>query len=330
MPRRPAWPFAALTLALAALFAGSLTVGGARFGLAELTEAAAGTGDPKDRAFVRMIVAEVRAPRLAMAVLVGLALGGSGAAYQALFQNPLADPFIIGSSSGAACGVALAVTLGAAPLLPVAAFTGAILSVALVYGIAAAGRMPTATLLLVGTAVSTVLSALLWLMMALADTQLNVILGWLMGGLGGPRWDKVAPAAPLILAGVAVLSCLGRPLDALACGDDAARALGLRVGLLTAVVLGASSLAVGAAVAAGGVVGFVGLVAPHLARPLVGVAHARVVPASALIGAGLVLLADDLARTVAVPHELPLGVMTSLLGGPFLLVVLVRILARQN
>ena len=165
--------------------------------------------------------------------------------------------------------------------------------------------------------------------MALAHEHLDRIFAWLLGGLAGHGWDSVAAVWPTLLAGSIVLCLLGRPLDALCGGADVARSLGLWVGGASALVLAAASLAVATAVAAGGVIGFVGLAAPHLARPLVGVAHARLVPASGLVGALLLLGADALARSVAPPLELPIGVVTALLGGPFFLVALQRSWARR-
>jgi iron complex transport system permease protein len=184
--------------------------------------------------------------------------------------------------------------------------------------------MPPISLLLIGTVVSTMLGAAVWLLMALADVYLHRIVGWLMGGLAGHGWDTVSAAWPSLLAGVAVLCLLGRPLDALCGGEDSARALGLWVGGASALVLGAASLAIATAVAAGGVIGFVGLAAPHISRSLVGAAHVRLVPASGLVGGILLVGADALARSVAPPLELPIGVVTALLGGPFFLVVLHR------
>jgi iron complex transport system permease protein len=318
--------FAGLAVVLVGVALAALAVGSVRLAAEDIAAALLGGGEP----LTRTIVLDLRLPRVLLAVLIGVTLGTSGAAYQALFRNPLADPFVVGASSGAAAGAAVVIVTGwagsASGFGPASlgAFGGALLAVGLVYAIAAAGRMPPISLLLVGTVVSTVLGAAVWLLMALADQHLHHIVGWLLGGLAGHGWDTVAAAWPPMLAGSVVLCLLGRPLDALCGGEEAARALGLWVGGATAIVLGAASLAVATAVAAGGVIGFVGLAAPHLARPLVGVAHARLVPASGLVGALLLLGADALARSVAAPLELPIGVVTALLGGPFFLVVLRR------
>jgi iron complex transport system permease protein len=318
--------FAGLVALLAAVSLAALAVGSVRLSWREVAGALLGGASP----LTRTIVLDLRLPRVLLAVLIGMALGTSGAAYQALFRNPLADPFVVGASSGAAAGATLVIvsgwagsTAGFGPA-SLGAFAGALFAVWLVYTIAAVGRMPPVALLLAGTVVSTVLGAGVWLLMALADQHLHQIVGWLMGGLAGKSWDTAAAACPPILSGTLFLCLLGRPLDALCCGEDLARSLGLRVGAVTAVVLAAAGLTVATAVAAGGVIGFVGLVAPHLARPLVGGAHARLLPASGLVGAILLLGADALARSVASPLELPLGVVTALLGGPFFLVVLRR------
>jgi iron complex transport system permease protein len=304
----------------------SVAFGSVRLPVTDVAAALLGGGDP----LTRTIVLDLRLPRVLLAILIGVALGTSGAAYQALFRNPLADPFVIGASSGAAAGAAIVIVTGWAGTTAgfgpasLGAFAGALLTVCLVYAIAAAGRLPPVSLLLIGTVVSTMLGAVVWLLMALADAQLHRIVGWLMGGLAGHGWDTVAAAWPALLASTAVLCVLGRPLDALCGGEEVARALGLWVGGATALVLAAASLAVATAVASGGVIGFIGLAAPHLARPLVGAAHARLVPASGLVGALLLLSADALARCLAPPYELPIGVVTALLGGPFFLVILQR------
>lgn len=328
LPRaRPtgAAPFAALVALVAAAAAGSLAVGDAPVPLRAVPGALLGLADPASV----LIVRDLRAPRLALALAVGAALGATGACYQALFRNPLADPFVVGSSSGAAVGVALAVVLNLATPT-IGAFVGAVLAVLVVAAVALSGRLPPAGLLLAGVAVSTILGALVWLVVALAEHQTQSVIGWLMGGLAGKGWPDARTAVPLVVVGVSLLTLLGRPLDAVAAGDDVARSLGLPLGAFAALVLTIASVLVAAAVAAGGVIGFVGLVAPHAARPLVGGAHARLVPASALVAAFVVVVADVAARALLAPVELPLGVVTSLVGGPFFLVILRRAAAGRR
>jgi iron complex transport system permease protein len=320
--------FAALLLALAAaatlnLFCGAVplsagTVIGALTGNAEV--------DPSLVAIVR----DLRLPRVILAGLVGAALGVAGVAYQALFRNPLADPYVVGASNGAALGAVLMIVLGGSLTAPgvgpasAGAFVGALGAVALVYLVGAAGRMPPVALLLAGAAVSTMFGGVVWLLLALADQDLSRIVAWLMGGLSGRGWPTLGSIAVPLLLGVGLLWASARILDALCVGEESARALGLRVGSASALLLAGASLATAAAVAVGGVIGFVGLVAPHCARRLVGGAHVRLLPAGGLVGAILLLVADGLARSAAPPLELPVGVVTAVLGGPFFLIVLRR------
>jgi iron complex transport system permease protein len=275
------------------------------------------------------IVRDLRLARILLATLVGAGLAVAGAAFQALFRNPLADPFVIGASGGASLGATLAITLGlswsAAGFgpIPLAAFTGSLLSVLVVYAVAGGGGRSSAIgLLLAGTAMSTVLSSLVSLLMMVGDQNMHEIFTWLMGGFGGRSWPHLWSCAPYLVVGVAALWLLGRPLDALACGDETAITIGLPLSQARGAVVAIATLVTAAAVSAGGVIGFVGLVAPHIARILFGAAHQRLVPASAITGALLTLLADDLARTVLAPVELPVGIITSLLGGTFFIYLL--------
>jgi iron complex transport system permease protein len=276
-----------------------------------------------------LIVWELRLPRVVLASLVGLGLGAAGAAYQGLFRNPLADPFVIGASSGSALGATLVIVAGGSTgslgfgAVPLGGFLGAVGAAGLVYvSTAWWGRMPLVGLLLAGSAVSSCLGALVWLLMVLHDEDLARIVAWLMGSLAGRGWPAVAAGWPYVAVGVVGLGLLSRPLDALSLGEEPAMALGLPLRRMTGAIVAAASLATAAAVAVAGVIGFVGLIAPHLARSCVGARHRFLIPASGLTGAILLLLADDLARTVAAPVELPVGVLTAMLGGPFFLLIL--------
>ncbi|WP_337177373.1 iron ABC transporter permease [Paludisphaera sp.] len=303
----------------------SLGVGSARLSPARIAAALVGEGSDAD------IVWDLRLPRIILAALVGLALGAAGAAYQGLFRNPLADPYVIGASTGSALGATLVMILagdagamgfGAVSL---GAFLGAMGAAGLVYVTAAWwGPAPIVTLLLAGTAVSSCLGAVVWLLMVLHDQELARIVLWMMGSLAGRSWSAVIGGTPYIALGFATLCALARPLDALSLGEQPARALGLPLRRMSGMVVAAASLATAAAVAVAGVIGFVGLIAPHVARAFVGARHRYLIPASGLCGAILLVLADDLARTVAAPTELPVGVLTAILGGPFFLVVLRR------
>ncbi len=270
------------------------------------------------------IVWDLRLARALLAVVIGGGLAAAGAAYQSLFRNPLADPFVIGASGGAALGATLAIILGTTLVMP-GAFAGALAAVALVYTLAQSGGRPSAVhLLLAGAALSTLLSAAVSLLMFLNDRSLLEVFAWLMGGLSGRGWSHLAVTGPAVALGFVALWVLSRPLDALACGEETAHSLGLDLRWARAIIVGAATLATAAAVASGGVIGFIGLLAPHAARRLGGGAHVGLLPRSALLGGLLLLLADDLARTMMAPLELPVGVLTALLGAPFFLWLLKR------
>ena len=307
----------------------SLGIGAVPIPLRGILELLMGAERPSLSPTQQVILLQLRLPRLLTACLVGASLGAAGAGYQGLFRNPLADPFVIGASSGAGLGVTIAIVLGlqlsvlGLGAISLAALLGALASVAVVYSIASVGRqVPTLSLLLAGVALSSVVGAMMSLLMFINDQKLVAIFGWLMGSLSGKSWPVVSTTAVLAGVGMLALWSLSRALDALTFGEETAASLGLSLQGLRLLVVLASSIATAAAVAAAGVIGFVGLISPHIARSLVGARHVRVIPASALIGATLLLVADDLARTVAAPAELPVGVVTALLGGPFFLLVL--------
>ena len=277
----------------------------------------------------RTIVWDLRLSRVLLAAMIGAGLATAGAAFQGLFRNPLADPYVVGASGGAALGATLAIAVGLRitgvwlGAVPLAAFIGALVAVAIVYAIAQASGMSSAiTLLLAGAALSTVLSSLVTLVMALSNRALHEVFAWILGGLSGRGWQHVHAIWLYLLGGSLILWLLSRPLDALACGEDTAQTLGLPLSQTRTAVVGAATITTAASVAAGGTIGFIGLIAPHIARLIVGANHVRTIPASALIGALLLILADDVARTILAPMEIPVGVMTSLLGGPFFLYLL--------
>ena len=275
------------------------------------------------------IVRDLRLARVLLATLVGAGLGTAGAAFQALFRNPLADPFVIGASGGAALGATLAITMGLTwniagfGPIPLAAFAGSLLAVLIVYTIASgSGGGSVIGLLLAGAALSTVLSSIVSLLMLISDESMEQIFAWLMGGFGGRSWTHLWSSGPYLVLGFIAMWLLARPLDALACGDETALTIGLPLPRARGAVVAIATLMTAAAVSAAGIIGFVGLVAPHISRMLFGATHHRLIPASALIGAILTLLADDLARTILAPVELPVGIITSLLGGIFFLYLL--------
>lgn len=264
-----------------------------------------------------------RVARVLLVILCGSALASAGAAFQGLFRNPLADPYIVGASGGAALGATLAVVFDRSVPIGMAGFLGALAAVMAVYAIAEASNFGSVvSLLLAGAAMSTMLSAIVSLLLILSDEVLHEIFAWLMGGFSGRSWSHLTQAAIPALLGLAVTLPMSRALDALSAGESSAEALGLDLRRARLLVVIGASLSTAAAVSASGIIGFIGLIAPHLARKLVGAAHALVIPASMLLGSLLLLIADDLARTLAAPLEMPVGIFTALLGGPFFLFLL--------
>lgn len=302
------------------------------------------------------ILFDVRLPRIVTAIIVGAALSQAGVIFQALLRNPMADPYIIGTSGGAALGATLAMMLpllvGRAPQaageggaaaglavdvlssiitmlgftpVPVLAFLGALGAVTVVYQIARIGpRTPVVTLLLAGFATSSFLAALMSLLMLLSGSALQRIVFWTMGGLSTLGWSQIAVVAPLVGLGMALAYPLAWDMNVLVLGEEHAASLGVPVETRKVQLLAIGSLLTGAAIALSGLVGFVGLVIPHLARLLLGPDHRLLLPASALVGAAFLLLADLAARTIIAPTEMPVGIVTALVGAPFFMHLLRR------
>jgi iron complex transport system permease protein len=278
-----------------------------------------------------MILTEVRLPRALTGACVGALLGVSGAILQGLLRNPLAEPYLLGVSSGAALAVTAAVLLGMPSFIlgfyamPLVAFAGAILALAAVYSLAhTRGRLQVTTLILAGVVVSAFLSAVAMLFAFLSGPRYLEILAWLMGRLEPLTPSAIRWTATVTVAGIALAWAQARDLNALILGEEVAESLGVPVESAKRWLFVLASLLTGAAVAAAGPIGFVGLVAPHICRLLLGPDHRVLIPASALAGSVVVLCSDAVARVVVAPSELPAGVVTSLLGGPFFLVLLVR------
>ena len=275
------------------------------------------------------IIRELRLPRVLGAALVGGSLGAAGALLQGLLRNPLADPFVTGTSAGATLAAVLAIAAGAsAPFVPIAAFLGALAAVALVWRLARLGGATTVlTVLLAGVVLTSFAGAVVTFVLVSSDRlalRLRAVLGWLQGGVSVISWSELAVAAVIVLAGFAFALLLAHRVDAYAFGEDTAATLGVDPDRTTTAVLGATALLSGAAVALAGLVGFVGLVIPHALRFVIGATHRRLIPASFLAGAVALVLADLGSRTVIAPAELPVGAITGLVGAPFFLVLLVR------
>lgn len=294
--------------------------------------AGAGSGDTAEA-----VLLSIRLPRVILGLAGGAALAVAGAAIQGLFRNPLADPGLIGVSAGAALFAAAAIVLlpGAGALLgpahavwllPLAAFAGGLAATLLVGAIARReGGVDTALLLLAGVAVNAVAGAGVGFLVFLSDErELREVSFWMLGSLAGTGWDRLLPALPLLVLPALAMPFLARSLNALLLGEADAFHLGFRVEPVKRAVVLLAALGTGATVALAGMIGFIGLVAPHLARLVAGPDHRVLLPASAMIGAGLLLLADLAARTVALPAEMPIGVLTSALGGPFFIWLLRR------
>ncbi len=277
------------------------------------------------------LILDIRLPRVVLAALVGASLAGAGTLYQALFRNPLADPYILGISSGAGLGamIALVLTAGATALrfgaVPVAAFAGAMLTMLLVVRLAnVRGRLDPTSLLLAGVALSYTLAAVTSFVMVLAREQMAAIVYWMMGGFSAATWGYVWMIVPMFLLGVLVPLLSTRELDLMLLGDERAGHLGLSVERFKLVMLAAASLLTAAAVAVAGLIGFVGLMVPHMVRLVLGPDHRRLLPASLLTGAIVLVLADLIARTIIAPIEIPVGIVTAVLGGPFFIWLLVN------
>ncbi|ABK74012.1 MULTISPECIES: FecCD family ABC transporter permease [Mycolicibacterium] len=272
------------------------------------------------------IVLDARLPRVVLAAVVGAGLAACGMVLQAVVRNPLADPMLLGVSSGATVGAVAVLVAGAGVrqlvTLPVAAFVGALAALVAVYFLArSGGRMTTVRLILAGVAVAEVLSAVASLLIVTSDDphKAQAALRWMLGGLGGATWRAVWIPAVVVLIGVVVLLAVTRPLNLLYTGEEAAASLGLDVHRFRAAMFVVVALMVGAMVAVSGSIGFVGLIMPHAVRFLVGADHRRALPAVALLGAAFLVVCDIAARTVGAPEELPVGVLTALVGGPFFL-----------
>ena len=277
------------------------------------------------------VVADVRLPRILAAVLVGGMLGVSGAVFQAILLNPLADSYTLGISTGAAFGASLVIVLQIFGLMlpvgvsvPVFAFAGGVATLAVVLFLASGDRSLSSTsLILAGVIVSAILSAAIGFLKFLADEQVGIIIFWLMGSLAGATWPNIGLLAPVALFGTLVLLFHSRDLNIMATGDRAATSLGVQTVRLRTVLLATGTLLTSLAVSVSGIIGFVGLIVPHLLRHLVGPDNRRLIPLSFLTGGLLLLIADTITRA-ALPAEVPIGVLTALLGGPFFCILFKR------
>ena len=331
---------AGLLIAVVGVALIALTVGAAGIPLARLpaalglwADASAGPNLARDQ----LVLWSIRIPRIAAAAMVGGLLAASGAIMQGLFRNPLADPALVGVSSGGAFAAAAAIVFTDSQigeslrfmqnqLLPVAAFTGSLATTVILYRIASrSGRTSIAIFLLAGIAIAAIANAGIGLLVFIADDrQLRDITFWLLGSLSGATWSKLATLAPVL--GIALVACLSiaRGLDVLVLGEAEAFHSGVDVERLKRISIVLVSAMTGVAVSVCGVVGFVGIVVPHLLRLVIGPAHRLLLPASVLLGAVLMVGADTLARTIVAPADMPIGILTAAIGAPFFLAMLLR------
>lgn len=276
------------------------------------------------------ILWQLRAPRVVLAALVGGMLASAGAAYQGVFRNPLADPYLLGVAAGAGLGATLAVAYGGASssdaVLPVAAFAGALLAVAAAYGLArAAGRVTSAgMLILAGVAVASFMTAVQTFAQQQHAQTLRAVYSWILGGFDAAEWKDVALIAPYVALSCGVIVAHRRVLDVLSLGDEEAGALGVNVRRVRLAIVIAATAGTAAAVAVSGLIGFVGIVVPHTIRQLVSGSYRAIVPLSLLAGAGFLVGADLVARSLLSPAEVPIGVITAVFGAPFFALVLAR------
>ena len=287
------------------------------------------TWQPSDETILFLI----RLPRVIAGALVGAALASAGVLFQGLLRNPMADPYIIGTSAGAAFGATIAMVLPIAVaflsfgLVPIAAFFGALAAVLLVYNLARVGaKTPIVSMLLAGFAVSAMLAAVMFFMVTLSGRTelLHTVYSFLMGSISVSGWNQIIIVAPLIIGGIVAARLLAFRLNALSLGEEGAAYLGINVEREKLLVLGLGSLLTAAAVSISGLVGFVGLVVPHAVRLVLGPDHRLLLPAAALCGGAFLVLADLFARTILSPREIPLGILTALIGAPFFVYLLRR------
>ncbi|MEJ5200972.1 MAG: iron ABC transporter permease [Anaerolineales bacterium] len=321
-----------ILIALVVALALSLAIGSVSLPLSELLKALTGHGNE----LADSIVWKIRLPRTVLIALTGMALGGSGATYQGLFRNPLADPYLIGVASGAGLGAVVAMSLHwpyslwGMMAVPVAAFGGALLTVTVVYMLARVGKTaPPTTLILAGVAISSFATSLTSFLMLRSEGELHRAMSWLMGGSIQLGWIPVLAILPYLMIGLTILALSGHALNLFQFGDEQAQQLGLNVVYVRKVLLAAASLTTAAAVSFSGIIGFIGLIVPHMMRLWFGEDYRRLVTLSILGGASALLVSDVLARVVLSPQEIPVGIVTALAGAPFFLWILRRVKSQE-
>lgn len=314
--------FTSAFLLLLLMMALSISAGAVKIPLQEILNVLLGKGDEVNR----RIILTLRLPRVIESALVGMGLSVVGAFFQGLLRNPMADPYVLGISSGAAFGATIAIIMGLGIFgLSSMAFITALLTVFFVYTVSRTGsRLSMSTMLLAGIAISAFMSAIISLLMLLNHDQFSRIVFWTMGGFSLVSWPQVIYSSPLILIGSFVMYAFSRDVNAILTGEESAEHLGVNAELVKKIILILGSLVTASCVSVGGIIGFVGLIVPHISRLIVGPDNRVLVPFSALFGASFLTFADLLARVILKPVEMPIGIITATFGGPFFLYLLVR------
>ncbi|RCX20110.1 iron complex transport system permease protein [Anaerobacterium chartisolvens] len=278
-----------------------------------------------------MIVLNIRLPRIILSALVGAGLSVVGAVLQGMFKNPMADPYVLGISSGASLGASIAIALGleyaflGVGIITVFAFIGSVLTMICVYSIARVeGRVPSTTLLLAGIAFGFMLSSLVSIMMIFNRKQVERIVFWIMGSVSAASWNQVAILFPIVFAGIVVITAFARDLNIMSTGEEAAKSLGVEVEGVKKCLLLVCSVIVAACVSVSGIIGFVGLIIPHAVRLVTGSDHRGLLPLSAVVGAGFMVACDTIARNAVPPVEIPVGAITSIFGAPYFIHLLYK------
>jgi iron complex transport system permease protein len=319
MNMRVCLPVLVTAICLLSLLA--LRVGSAKFSLRQIMSSLWDVGSP-----IRTIIIDIRLPRVMLSIIIGMCLTAAGTILQAVMHNPLADPGIIGVSSGASA-VATAVFLvapAASRSVPLFAFAGALAACAAIYSMAWRGGADPVRVVLAGVAVNAMLGGMTAFLMLMNSDNLQGVLAWMNGSLSAKSWSQVRVMGAYGSVGILCAALSVKSLNALQLGDEVAQNLGVRVGRTRLVLSGIAAFLAASTVSVAGIIGFVGLIVPHVARMLVGANHKRMLPAAMLLGACVVLLADLTGRTIVAPVEIPVGIVMSILGGPFFLYLLRR------
>ena len=305
----------------------SLLIGSSQIAVKDIFAFLSSSGDIS--ASSRLILEEIRLPRIILSFIVGAGLAAAGTVLQGVIRNPMVDPYIIGISAGAGTGVMFALLLGLEVVffslnaVPAFAFLGALLTVVLVYQLAkVGGKLPVLTFLLAGVAVSFILNSVMSFLMVIRTENLQQIVYWLMGSLAGTTWSDIRMILPYFLVGLLVIIYYLKDLNIILLGEESAVHLGVNVERVKIVLLAAASLITASVVSVSGSIGFIGLVVPHIARMIIGPDHRKLLPLAVILGGAFLLITDSIARTVMAPLELPVGIITALAGGPYFIYLL--------